>query len=110
MGKEVFQGSTQFRVAADKVDAFELVYERTMLNTCWKLIKDPQCAITGIELLCVPGGLCEFRDMEKLVPFVEAGSFVTLESFWGDDVWRWTYHGDRISEETVPLSERSVFG
>ncbi len=110
MGKDVFRDPTQFRVAANKVDAFERVYERTLLDTCWRLIKDTQGAITGIELLCVPGAACEFRDMEKLVPFVEAGSFVTLESFWGDDVWRWTYHGDRLSEETVPLSERSVFG
>ena len=107
---EVFQGPTQFRVAASNVDAFERIFERTLLDTCWRLTKDAHGAIAGIELLCVPGSLCEFRDMERLAPFVEAGSFVTLESFWGDDVWRWTYHGRWISEETVPLSERSVFG
>lgn len=106
MGTDVVQGPTQFRVAADQVDAFERVYERTMLNTCWRLIKDAEGAVTDIELLCVPGAACESRDMEKLAPFVEAGSFVTLESFWGDDVWRWTYHGNRMSEETVPLCER----
>jgi hypothetical protein len=110
MGTEVFQGPTQFRVSADKVNAFEQVYAGTMLDTCWNLTKDAQGAITGIELLCVPGAACEFSDMEKLVPFVDAGSFVTLESFWGNDVWRWIYDGERLTEETVPLSERSAYG
>ena len=35
--------------------------------------------------------------MVKLAPFVEVGSFVTLESAWGDDAWRWTYHGNRMT-------------
>jgi hypothetical protein len=35
---------------------------------------------------------------------------VTLESFWGNDVWRWIYDGERLTEETVPLSERSAYG
>lgn len=40
------------------------------------------------------------------LPLVAAGSFVTQESFWGDDVWRFTFHGDQVSEDTVPLGER----
>ena len=106
MGLEVFQGPTQFRVAARNVEAFERIFERTLLDTCWRLIKDAHGAVVAIELQCVPGAPSDFSAMEKLAPFVEVGSFVTLESFWGDDVWRWTYHGDSMSEETVPLSER----
>ena len=106
MGQDVFQGPTQFRVEPQNVDAVERIFEQTLLHTCWTLIKDARGAIVGLEQPCVPGGLSEFHDMEKLVPYVEVGSFVTLESFWGDDVWRWTYHGNSMSEETVPLNER----
>lgn len=107
MGLEVFQGPTQFRVAACNVDAFERVFGHARLDDYWTLTRDRNgAAITGLELRCVPGALCEFGQMEALACFVEAGSFVTLESFWGDDVWRWCFHGDTMSEETVPLDER----
>lgn len=106
MGVEVFQGPTRFRVAAAKVAAFERVFEQTWLDDCWSLIKDAQGAIAGIEQRCVPGPPFEYGDLEKLAPLVEAGSFITHESFWGDDVWRFTFDGDGVSEDTVPLDER----
>jgi hypothetical protein len=106
MGIAVFQGPTQFRVRAANVEAFERAFEQTRLGDGWALVKDAHGAITGIEQSCVPGAPCEFEDLEKIAPFVELGSFLTHESFWGDDVWRFTFDADGVNEETVPLDER----
>jgi hypothetical protein len=106
MGIDVFRGPTHVRVQPANVEAFERIFEQTWLGDCWVLIKDAQGAITDIQQSCVPGPPFEFGDMEKLAPFVEAGSFITHESFWGDDVWRFTFHGDSVTEDTVPLEVR----
>ena len=39
--------------------------------------------------------------------FVEDGSFVTLETAWGDDAWRWTYRRGRMTERTVAAGCRA---
>jgi hypothetical protein len=106
MGSEVFQGPTQFRVTAARAEAFERAFEQAGLGNGWKLIKDARGAIVGIAQRWVPAAPLQFGDLEKLAPLVEAGSFITHESFWGDDVWRFSFDGDSVREDTVALDER----
>jgi hypothetical protein len=106
MGIEIFQGPTKFRVSAARAEAFERIFERTWLRDRWTLMKDARGAIVGIEQRCVPGPPLEISDLEKLAQFVDAGSFITHESFWGDDVWRFSFDGESVSEDTVALAER----
>jgi hypothetical protein len=107
MGVDVVQGDTQFRVAAARVAAFEQVFEQAGLGDYWRLVKAANGDIEGIELRGLPGVPCDRRDMEKLTPFVEIGSFVTLETAWGDDAWRWTFRGKRMTERTVAAGCRA---
>jgi hypothetical protein len=107
MGLQVVQGETQFRVAVHKVRAFERVFEQARLDDYWMLTKDAQGAIVGIELRGLPGSPCEYSAMAKLTPFVEVGSYVTLETAWGDDAWRWTFRGSRMTERTIAAGMRA---
>ncbi len=106
MGLEVVQGDTEFRVAAHNVQAFEQVFEQARLGDYWSLTKDAQGGIVGIELR-LPGSPCEYSGMVKLTPFVEVGSYVTLETAWGDDAWRWTFRAKRMTERTVAAGMRA---
>lgn len=108
MGIEVVQGATQFRVTADKVAAFEATFKQAGLDDYWTLAKDADGNICGIELIGLPGSPCERDDMAKLTPFVEPGSYVTLETSWGDDAWCWTFRGNRMTERTVRPGERAA--
>ncbi len=90
MGTDVFQGPTSFAWRQTRSILSSVCMNETCSTPAGGL-QGRRGGIYGHRLLCVPGAACDSRYMEKLTPFVEAGSFVTLESFWGDDVWRWTY-------------------
>lgn len=107
MGIDVVQGPTQFRVPAHKARAFECVFEGAGLDNYWALVKDERGTITGLELRGLPGKPCDSCRMALLALFVEDGSFVTLETAWGDDAWRWTYRRGRFTERSVAASCRA---
>lgn len=101
MGIDVVQGDTRFSVPAAKAPDFEGVFLQAELQHYWTLRKDAQGGISGIELRGWPGAPCNRDAMARLATFVDQGSFVTLETAWGDDAWRWTFRGGRMTERTV---------
>ncbi|HOM13263.1 MAG TPA: hypothetical protein PLB41_08085 [Rubrivivax sp.] len=107
MGIDVVQGPTRFRVPAHKTRAFERVFEGARLDDYWTLVKDERGTVTGLELRGLPGRPCDAWQMDLLSLFVEDGSFVTLETAWGDDAWRWTYRRGRMTERTVAAGCRA---
>ncbi len=107
MGVDVVQGATQFRVPAQKVPAFVRVFEGVGLDAYWTLVKNERGAIADLELRGLPGKPCDFSQMAMLALFVEDGSFVTMETAWGDDAWRWTFRGGRMTECTVAAGCRA---
>jgi hypothetical protein len=107
MGIDVVQGPTRFRVPAHKTRAFERIFEWARLDDYWTLVKDERGAIAGLELRGLPGRPCDAWQMDLLSLFVEDGSYVTLETAWGDDAWRWTYRRGRMTERSVAAGYRA---
>jgi hypothetical protein len=105
MGIEVVQGKTSFRVTATHASEFVRTLEEIGLDQYWTILCDTRGDIVDLRLRVASP--CEYDDMLVVARFVEKGSYVTLETAWGDDAWRWIFDGESCVEVTVKPGVRA---